>query len=144
MVGDINRVTFRSQTTGALYAWELEHGRRNRRVPVRGGVVSSDGRLTASLAQQGVGFVYAFEPMVLEQLQAGTLVRVLERHAPTVPGFFPHFPSVAWRSAPLRLFVEAAKELPCVERVDGRDVRGHHAQPTTIDSSNGTQTSATP
>ena len=67
--------------------------------------------MTASLAQQGVGLVYAFEPMVLEQLRAGTLVRVLERYAPTVPGFFLYFPSVARRSAPLRLFVEAAKEL---------------------------------
>ena len=104
-------ITFRSQTTGALYAWELERGRRNWRVPVRGGVVSSDGRLNASLAEQGVGLVYAFEPMVLEQLRAGTLLRVLERYAPTVPGFFLYFPSVTRRSAPLRLFVEAAKEL---------------------------------
>jgi DNA-binding transcriptional LysR family regulator len=56
--------------------------------------------------------VYAFEPMVLEQLRAGRLQRVLERYAPTVPGFFLYFPSVARRSVPLRLFVEAAaKEL---------------------------------
>jgi len=104
-------ITFRSQTTGALYAWELERGRRNWRVPVRGGVVSSDGRLNASLAEQGLGLAYAFEPMVLEQLRTRRLVRVLERYAPTVPGFFLYFPSVARRSAPLRLFVDAAKEL---------------------------------
>jgi DNA-binding transcriptional LysR family regulator len=107
MVGDINR---------AACAWELERGRRNWRVPVRGGVVSRDGRLTASLAQQGVGLVYCLradgaEPMVLEQLRAGTLVCMLERYAPTVPGCFLYIPSVARRSAPLRLFVEAAKEL---------------------------------
>ncbi|XXZ31643.1 LysR substrate-binding domain-containing protein [Sorangium sp. So ce321] len=104
-------ITFRSQTTGALYAWELERGRRNWRVPVRGGVVTSDGRLTAKLAEQGLGLVYAFEPMVLEQLRTGRLQRVLERYAPTVPGFFLYFPSVARRSAPLRHFIEAAKEL---------------------------------
>jgi DNA-binding transcriptional LysR family regulator len=104
-------ITFRSQTTGALYAWELERGRRNWRVPVRGGVVSSDGRLNASLAEQGLGLAYALEPMVLEQLRARRLKVVLERYAPTVPGFFLYFPSVARRSAPLRLFVEAAKEL---------------------------------
>ena len=104
-------ITFRSQTTGALYAWELERGRRNWRVPVRGGVVSSDNRLSVSLAEQGVGLAYAFEPMALEQLRTGRLQRVLERYAPTVPGFFLYFPSVARRSAPLRLFVEAAREL---------------------------------
>jgi hypothetical protein len=95
----------------ALYAWELERGRRNWRVPVRGGVVTSDGGLTAKLAEQGLGLVYAFEPTVLEQLRTGRLQRVLERYAPTVPGFFLYFPSVARRSAALRHFVEAAKEL---------------------------------
>ena len=104
-------ITFRSHTTGALYAWELERGRRNWRVPVRGGVVSSDARLNASLAEQDLGLVYALEPMVIEQLRTRRLMVVLERYAPTVPGFFLYFPSVARRSAPLRLFVEAAKEL---------------------------------
>jgi DNA-binding transcriptional LysR family regulator len=104
-------ITFRSQTTGALYAWELERGRRNWRVPVRGGVVSGDSRLNASLAEQDLGLVYALEPMVIEQLRTRRLKVVLERYAPTVPGFFLYFPSIARRSAPLRLFVEAAKEL---------------------------------
>ena len=103
-------ITFRSQTTGALYAWELQRGRRNWRVPVRGGVVSGDARLNASLAEQDLGLVYALEPMVIEQLRTRRLKVVLERYAPTVPGFFLYFPSVARRSAPLRLFVETARE----------------------------------
>jgi DNA-binding transcriptional LysR family regulator len=104
-------LTFRSQTTGALYAWELERGRRNWRVPVRGGIVTSDGNLMASLAEQGVGLVYACEPLVRERLRTGRLLCVLERYAPTVPGFFLYFPSLSRRSAPLRHFVEVAKEL---------------------------------
>jgi DNA-binding transcriptional LysR family regulator len=104
-------ITFRSQTTGALYAWELARSRRNWRVPVRGGVVTSDVRLLTSLAEQGVGLVYILEPLVSEALRKGRLKRVLERYAPAVPGFFLYFPSVARRSAALRLFVEAAMEL---------------------------------
>ncbi|APR86686.1 Transcriptional regulator, LysR family protein [Minicystis rosea] len=104
-------ITFRSPTTGALYAWELERGKRTWRVPVRGGIVTSDARLNTSLAEQGLGLVYAFEPLVLEPLRAGKLQRVLEPYAPTVPGFFLYFPSRAQRSAPLRLFIEAAKDL---------------------------------
>jgi DNA-binding transcriptional LysR family regulator len=103
--------TFRSQTTGALYAWELERGRRNWRVPVRGGIVSSDSRLSISMAERGLGLAYAFEPMVMDQLRTGRLQRVLEAYAPTVPGFFLYFPSRAQRSAILRLFIEAAREL---------------------------------
>jgi DNA-binding transcriptional LysR family regulator len=94
-----------------LYAWELERGRKNWRVPVRGGVVTSDARLNAFLAEQELGLAYAFEPMVMEQLRTGRLQRVLESYAPTVPGFFLYYPSRAQRSALLRLFIEAAREL---------------------------------
>jgi DNA-binding transcriptional LysR family regulator len=104
-------ITFRSQTTGALYAWELERGRRSWRVPVHGGVVTSDALVNTTLAEQGLGLAYAFEPMVLEKLRTRRLQLVLEPYAATVPGFFLCFPSVARRSAPLRLFVETAKEL---------------------------------
>jgi DNA-binding transcriptional LysR family regulator len=102
--------TFR-MTTGALYAWELERGRRNWKVPVRGGVVSNDSQLRISLAEEGMGFTYVFEPMVAEQLRTGRLQVVLEPYAASVPGFFLYFPSRAQRSGPLRLFVDAAKEL---------------------------------
>ena len=99
------------QTTGALYAWELERGRRNWRVPVRGGVVTSDSSLSASLAERGLGLSYTLEPRVKDQLRDGRLELVLERYAPTVPVFFLYFPSLAQRSAPLRIFVVAAIEL---------------------------------
>jgi DNA-binding transcriptional LysR family regulator len=105
-------ITFRSQTTGALYAWELERGRKTWRVPVRGGIVANgDGDVIASLAERGLGLAYAFEPRVLPAIRAGKLHRVLEAYAPTVPGYFLYFPSRAQRSPALRLFVETAQEL---------------------------------
>lgn len=104
-------ITFRSQTTGALYAWELERGRKTWRVPVRGSIVGNDADVIASFAVKGLGLAYAFEPMVLQALQAGRLQRVLEPYAALVPGFFIFFPSLAQRSGPLRLFVQTAKEI---------------------------------
>jgi DNA-binding transcriptional LysR family regulator len=104
-------ITFRSQTTGTLYAWELERGRKTWRVPVRGGMVTNDSRVMLSMAESAAGLAYAFEPAVQEQLRNGRLKVVLEAYAPTVPGFFLYFPSRAQRSQPLRLFVEAAQEL---------------------------------
>ena len=104
-------ITFRSRSTGTLYAWELERGRRTWRLPVRGGVVTNEPDLPVSLAEQGLGLAYAFEPSVLEPVRTGRLVRVLEPYAPTVPGFFLYFPSRARSSEPLRLFVEAARQL---------------------------------
>ena len=104
-------ITFRSRTDGTLYAWELERGRRTWRVPVRGGVVTSDARLSVTLAEEGVGLAYSLEPVLMEQVRAGRLQRVLEPYAPSVPGFFLYFPSRAQRSPALRAFVDAAKEL---------------------------------
>ena len=105
-------ITFRSQTTGALYAWELERGRRSWRVAVRGGlVVTNDTALMIALAERGLGLLYVAEPTVEAQLSEGRLERVLEAYAPTVPGFFLYYPSRAQSSAALRLFVEVAKDV---------------------------------
>jgi len=104
-------LTFRSPTTGALYAWELERGRRTWRLPVRGGVVVNDGMLCTVMAKLGLGLAYALESLVLDELDSGQLQRVLEPFAPTVPGYCIYFPRRAQRSTPLRLFVDAAKEL---------------------------------
>jgi DNA-binding transcriptional LysR family regulator len=104
-------ITFRSLSTGALYAWELGRGKRTWRVPVRGGVVTNDGLLSASLAEKGLGLAYVSEPMVTAALRSKKLVPVLEPYAPTVPGYFLYFPSRARKSTPLRLFLQTAREL---------------------------------
>jgi len=104
-------ITFRSPTNGALYAWELERGRKSWRVPVRGGVVANDALLCTTLAKLGMGLAYAADARVQSELLAGKLEIVLDAYAAAVPGFFLYFPSRAQRSTPLRLFVETAKEL---------------------------------
>lgn len=104
-------ITFRSPTNGALYAWELERGRKSWRVPVRGGVVTNDGLLCSTLAKRGMGLAYSPETWIREELRRRELEIVLEPYAPTVPGYFLYFPSRGQRSAPLRLFIETAKKL---------------------------------
>lgn len=104
-------LTFRSDTTGSLYAWELERGRRTWRVPVRGGLVVNDGLFCAAWAEQGLGLAYVMEPLVKDQLETGRLRRVLEPYAAAVPGFYLYYPSRAQSSDPLRLFIETVREL---------------------------------
>jgi DNA-binding transcriptional LysR family regulator len=104
-------IAFRQPSTGALYAWELERGRRNWRVPVRGGVVTNEPELAVRLAEQGLGLTYTFEPWVADGVRTGRLKMVLEAYAPTIPGFFLCYPSRAQSSPALRLFVEVVKEL---------------------------------
>lgn len=103
-------LTFRSDTTGSLYAWELERGRRTWRIPVRGSVTTNEGLFCATWAEQGLGLAYVFEPLVAESLRAGRLRRVLEPYAVTVPGFFLFYPSRSQRSEALRLFIDTVRE----------------------------------
>jgi DNA-binding transcriptional LysR family regulator len=112
-------ITFRMASTGTMYAWEFERGRRTWRVPVRGGVTTNDSVLRVTLAEQGVGLSYVAEPVVAEALREGRLVRVLEAYAVTVPGFFLYYPSRAQRSPALRLFVETARELTAGQPLAG-------------------------
>jgi len=121
-------LTFRSDTTGSLYAWEFERGRKTWRVPVRGGVVVNDGLFCMAWAEQGLGLSYVFEPLVREQLRTGRLRRVLEPYAPSVPGFFLYYPSRAQRSAPLRLFVETLRECT-VRQLSSTNVDKKHLRP---------------
>jgi DNA-binding transcriptional LysR family regulator len=104
-------LTFRSDTNGSLYAWELERGRRTWRIAVRGNLVVNDGLFCAAWAEQGLGLAYVMEPLVKEQLSTGSLRRVLEPYAAAVPGFFLYYPNRAQSSAPLRLFVDTVREL---------------------------------
>jgi DNA-binding transcriptional LysR family regulator len=103
-------ITFHT-SSGALYAWELERGRRSWRIAVRGGVIANDNQLNVRLAERGLGLAYAFEPHVTELVRKKRLEIVLDEYAPVVPGFFLYFPSRAQRSPALRLFVETARRL---------------------------------
>lgn len=101
----------RSATSGGPWAWELERGKKEWRVPVQGPVATNDLELRHRLALAGVGLVYAFEPLIAEELRRGKLRLVLEPYAPAVPGLFLYFPSRAQVSPALRAFVGVAREV---------------------------------
>jgi DNA-binding transcriptional LysR family regulator len=98
-------------SSGARYAWELERGRKAWRVPVEGTVTTNDGELMRALAVAGVGLLYAFEPVIADELRRGSLRLILEQYAAAVPGFFLYFPSRAQVSPALRAFVDIAREM---------------------------------
>jgi DNA-binding transcriptional LysR family regulator len=121
-------LTFRSETTGAPYAWEFERGRKTWRVPVHGSVVTNNGHLCMHWAEQGLGLCYAFEPLATEQLRTGRLRMVLEPYAATVPGFYLYYPSRSQRSPALRLFIEtirgfAAPQLTAIDSAKAKRSR---------------------
>ncbi|WP_408888625.1 LysR family transcriptional regulator [Myxococcus faecalis] len=112
----------RSNTTGALYQWELERGAKSWRVPVRGPLSSTSFQGLFPLVEQGVGLMYAFEPDVAERVRRGALRIVLEPYAAHVDGFYLYFPSRARVSPALRAFVDVAREVAAERRAGSREV----------------------
>ncbi|MDC0712924.1 LysR family transcriptional regulator [Stigmatella sp. ncwal1] len=101
----------KSATTRALYAWELERGKKNWRIPVRGPLITDNETVLMTMAEAGLGLMYAFEPAIVPQLKRGTLRVVLEPYASRVDGFFLYFPSRAQVSPAFRAFVDVAREV---------------------------------
>ncbi|WAS91305.1 LysR family transcriptional regulator [Nannocystis punicea] len=104
-------ITCRSATTQALYAWELERGKKSWRIPVHGNVITNDEGLMVAMAEAGLGLIYAFEPSVQPLLKRGSLRLVLEPYAAAVPGLFLYFPNRAQVSPALRAFIDTAREV---------------------------------
>jgi len=113
-------ISVRSSSTGSRYAWELERGKKEWRIPVQGPVVANDSELRRLLAEAGVGLMYAFEPAIADSLRSGKLRIVLEPYALKVQGLFLYFPSRAQVSPALRAFVDVARELVGESRSQGR------------------------
>src|SRR6266478_2363762 len=80
---------------GRPFAWELERGKKDFRVPVQGPVTTNDHELRRLLAVAGVGLIYTLEPLIADDLRKRKLRVVLEEYAPLVPGLFLYFPSRA-------------------------------------------------
>lgn len=104
-------IGMRREAGGEPIAWELERGKRDWRVPVRGPLTTNSPELTLALAVAGIGLVYGLESAFARELERGRLRVVLEPYAPAVPGLFLYFPSQAHVSPALRAFVDLARDV---------------------------------
>jgi DNA-binding transcriptional LysR family regulator len=104
-------ICYRSATTGAIYQWELERGRRRWRLPVHGPLTTDDHAVTLAMAEAGLGLAYMAEPEIAERVESGRLRVILEGYAAEVPGLFLCFPSRGQMSPAFRAFADMAREL---------------------------------
>lgn len=104
-------LNYRLSSTNAVYAWELERGKKQWRIPVQGTLISNDTHVLHGMAEAGLGLMYTFESAVEPLLKRGTLRIVLEPYAAWADGFFLYFPSRAQVSPAFRAFVDVAREV---------------------------------
>ncbi|MDB5413864.1 MAG: transcriptional regulator [Rubritepida sp.] len=86
-------INLRLPTSGALYAWELEKGRRELKVRVDGPLVFNTSPLVLKAALAGFGLACMFEDQVRAHIEDGRLVRVLLDWCPPFAGYHLYYPS---------------------------------------------------
>ncbi|HEX4297168.1 MAG TPA: LysR family transcriptional regulator [Devosia sp.] len=102
-------INLRLNTSGGLYAWELQKAGRQVNVRVDGQLTfnSTSQILTAALA--GFGLAHIPEDLVRPHIAAGRLVPILEDWWPTYPGYHLYYPSRRQLSPAFSLLVEALR-----------------------------------
>lgn len=95
--------------SGALYRWEFERGGINQEIEVNGPLTLGDVSLMIGPALQGLGLAYVFEDMAREHLASGRLVQVLADWCPYYPGLHLYYPSRRHVPAPLKAFIDFAR-----------------------------------
>ncbi|MEM9489184.1 MAG: LysR family transcriptional regulator [Myxococcota bacterium] len=110
-LADHNCITYRLIRSGGLYRWEVQEDGRDIAVECSGSVIVNDPLYARQLALAGVGLAYLFEPLVRDDIAAGTLLEVLSEAAIEEPGFFLYFPRRSAMAPKLRALIETAKTL---------------------------------
>ena len=86
-------INLRLPTSGGLYAWEFERGKRELKVRVEGQWVFNNIALRLKAALAGFGLAYVPEDQVAAHLADGRLIRVLADWCPPFPGYHLYYPS---------------------------------------------------
>lgn len=77
---------------GSLYAWELEHEGKKITHPPQGQWVFSDSYMEANAARRGLGLAYVPQELIADDLERGTLIRILQRYSLRLDGSFIYYP----------------------------------------------------
>lgn len=104
-----NCINLRLPTYGGVYVWEFEKGDKEINVNVKGQVVmtSSQARLEAALS--GLGVTYVPEDMIMQYLQTGELVRVLDDWCDPFDGYYLYYPNRKLSSPAFKLLMDALR-----------------------------------
>ena len=96
--------------SGAIYQWEFERRGETVRIDGKGALTLDEPGLMLEAARAGLGVTYLTEWNVAADLQAGTLVRVLEDWTPALDGLCLYYPGRRHAPAGLRALIDMIRE----------------------------------
>jgi len=102
-------INIRFLTHGGLYAWEFEQDGHALNVRVEGRLAFNSIRQIHAAALDGFGLAYLPEDMVLADIAARKLERLLGDWCPLFPGYHLYYPSRRQHSPAFSLLVEALR-----------------------------------
>ncbi|MCG8533787.1 MAG: LysR family transcriptional regulator [Pseudomonadales bacterium] len=109
---DLNKhscINIRLPTYGGFYAWEFEKKGKEITSRVSGQCAFDDSDLCVKAAVDGFGLAYTLEEHVIEHLNSGALVNVLEDWTPYFDGFYLYYPNRRQHSHAFTLLLNALK-----------------------------------
>ncbi len=104
-----NCIALRLASSGGLYAWELRQDSREVQARVSGQAVFNGAYQMLHAALAGTGLAFLPEDLVIEHLNAGTLVSVMPDWCPVFPGLHAYYPSRRQSSRALSLVIDAIR-----------------------------------
>lgn len=105
-------INLRLQTSGGLYAWELEKDGQSLHVRVAGGFTVNDAPTAIQAALNGLGLACLPDDHVGTLIEQGHLIRVLEAWCPPFPGYHLYYPNRRQASLAFEFLVKKLRYHP--------------------------------
>lgn len=102
-------IGLRLPTHGGLMVWDLRKDEQNVNVRVQGQWTFNSSIAMHRAALAGAGLAYLLEDMVLEDIAAGRLMRVMNDWCDVFDGFYAYYPSRRQSSSALRVVIDALR-----------------------------------
>ena len=115
--------------SGSIYQWEFERHGETFRIDGDGALTLNDASLMLAAARAGLGLTYLAEWHVSADLEAGTLVQVLEDWTPALDGLCLYYPGRRHVPAGLRALIEMIREHADANAARGAGKKKRRAAP---------------
>jgi DNA-binding transcriptional LysR family regulator len=102
-------INYRQTSSKGLYVWEFEREGVPLEVRVDGPIIVNDAGMMVTAAIEGFGLAFLFEDQVGDEIEKGTLIRVLGHWCPPFPGYHLYYPSRRQLTPAFALLVEALR-----------------------------------
>ena len=104
-------IGYRFVSSGRLYRWPLEKGKKRTEYATDGSLVFNDSEAIRAAALDGLGLAYLFRSQVNADIHSGKLVPVLTDWVSDLPGFSLYYPDRTRAAPAFRAMIDHLKSL---------------------------------